>query len=293
MAGSARWGVVLLLGLSSPCSAEAVAGDAESSRSSWQAIESDLAPEGGPLIPIFDNGFEAGNACAWLGACAPNLRINEINANITSGCDLVELRVLAGGNLQNFSLDDRDAALLTFESVVVQTGDLVVVHVNGGGGGPCNPDGCPDETVSQNQFPTASCLENYDTAWDWHSTDSGLASTSNVLTLYRPDGSIVDAVLLVDSAASSTVATVSETQAAIVAAAGEWENIGGGTPPGGYVDVDFSANAVNSLIGSSTNASGTSIQRLDDQDANDKNDWTTGSGQASTFGLPNGGQSDP
>jgi hypothetical protein len=67
--------------------------------------------------------------------------------------------------------------------------------------------------------------------------------------------------------------------------------VGGGVPPGGFVDAEFRAHAVLDLDATGLNALGTSIQRTTNVDSNDKNGWTTGTGAPSTWGLLNPGQS--
>ncbi|MEM9493559.1 MAG: hypothetical protein AAGC55_30705, partial [Myxococcota bacterium] len=68
-----------------------------------------------------------------------------------------------------------------------------------------------------------------------------------------------------------------------IAAAGEWEIVGGGVPKGGYIDGDFNAHAVQNLSGDDT------IQRLDNGDTNTKADWTADNA-TETFGVLNVGQ---
>ncbi|MEZ4398522.1 MAG: Ig-like domain-containing protein [Kofleriaceae bacterium] len=230
------------------------------------------------------------NTSTFTGFQMPaQVRINEVNANIAGGCDLIELRVVAGGVMTGFVLQERDTAtLLTFPSFTVATNDLIVVHMNGGNA-TCNPGASGNETTAANQNPQATFAANYDTAFDFYSTDTGLTNTDNVFTLYDNTGAIIDAIL-VANLATGTAAAGSETQAAAVAAAMQWQNVGGGTPPGGYIDDAFRMNAVLDLDATGAAAAGTSIQRLDNTDDNDLADWSTGAGPASTFGLINVGQ---
>jgi hypothetical protein len=99
----------------------------------------------------------------------------------------------------------------------------------------------------------------------------------------------MDAVLTANDS-TGLAAAASETQAATVATAGQWQMVGGGVPAGGFVDTDFRAHAVLDLDGSGTTAIGDSIQRTNDTDSNDKDGWTTGSGAAPTWGANNAGQ---
>jgi hypothetical protein len=214
------------------------------------------------------------------------LRINEFNANITS-CDLMEIRVVQGGAIGGFVLRERDTMdLLTFPPMTVATNDFIVVHLNGSSA-TCNPTGAMNETVSAIQYPAAVATRNYDTAFDLWSTDSGLTATDNVFTLYDATGTIVDAVLAANSATGTTAAG-SANQAAIVAAAGQWMQVGGGVPAGGFVDAAFRANAVLDLDGTGTAASGRSIQRIDNNDTNTLSDWNDTSN--ATWGMLNPGQ---
>jgi hypothetical protein len=211
--------------------------------------------------------------------------INEINANIASGCDLVELRVTSGGSMTGFTLYQRTTALLTFQQLNVSTGDIVMVHFNGGSA-TCSAGGAPDETNSKVEFPNALFSNNYDTAWDWYSDDTNMTNTDNVLTLYDTQEGIQDAVFLSDDL-TGTAAAATEAQAAIVAAAGGWEMVGGGLPPGGFIDDNFSAHAVVDLNATDTGKSGITIQRINLADTDINADW----GMATfSWGLLNSGQ---
>jgi hypothetical protein len=219
------------------------------------------------------------------------VRINEVNANITSGCDLIELRVVQGGSMNGYTLWERDnVELLAFTGLTVATNDLIVVHLDQGDAINCNPSAATSETTAIDQAPQATHAMHHDTAWDWWSADAGLFATDNVITLYDITDVIMDAVLLTDDPARVTAAGDSEDQAAIVAAAGQWTNLDGSTPKAGYLDLDFNANAVPDLNGTGTAAGGTSIQRLDDTDDHNLGDWTAAPA-ASTWGLINTGQS--
>lgn len=230
----------------------------------------------------------AANQAAFAGWITPAVvRINELNATLANGCDLVELRVIAGGSLDGFQLLERDAVLVTFSNLVVATNDFVIVHLNGASS-TCNPLTSGNESASPTQQPTSAFAANFDGAYDWHSPDTGLTATTNVLTLRDGLGAIVDAVLVADGL-TGTVAAASEAQAAVVAAAGEWEQLGGGVPPGGFVADVFRANAVLDSDATGTTRAGTSIQRADNGDTNTAADWS-GAG-AGTWAILNPGQS--
>jgi hypothetical protein len=214
-----------------------------------------------------------------------SLMINELNANIASGCDLIELRVLAGGALGGFKLMERDTMLFTFPSMLVHTNDVLVLHMNGAST-TCNPNASADEVTGPMAQPRATYGRNYDTAYDFYSADTGLTNTDNTFTLYSADGTIHDAVLVAD-APTGTAAAASESQAALVAAANQWSKVGGGVPAGGYVDDDFRMHAALDLNATGTAPMGDSIQRAFDSDSNTKSDWVQ---VGSSFGLLNVGQ---
>jgi hypothetical protein len=235
-----------------------------------------------PPDPIFADDFDTGPPARVV--------INEFNANISQRCDLVELRVVSGGSLNGYSLRELDnETLVVFSNLTVATNDLVVVHINGPSG-TCNPGGAGNETASKTQRPASTYSANYDTAWDWYSSDNDLLGVDNVLTLYDEEGRVMDAVLAHNNF-NDLVTTRSENQAAVVAAAGEWQMVGGGVPVGGFVGANFRLHAVLELTATGTTKTGTSIQRTTNLDSNDKSGWTTGIGALSTWGLLNFGQS--
>lgn len=216
--------------------------------------------------------------------------INELNANIgnsTDSCDLIELRVMSGGTMENYRLQERDSgSLVTFPAgYVVATNDLIVVHMDSTST-VCNPNGATSETTAKDELPAATYAGNYDSAWDVWSTDGGLTNTDNVFTLYDALGDIMDAVFVSDDV-TGTSAAATERQAATVAEAGQWQINGGGVPAGGFVDDDFSANAAQDLNDTGTDATGESIQRSGDTDNNEASDWTQ---SAQSWGALNAGQ---
>lgn len=237
----------------------------------------------------------APNTAMFGGFVTPAVvKINEFNALVAGGCDLIELRVTSGGAISGFRLTERIGGTgelsFTFPTLILQTNDIVVVHINSASA-TCNPGTATQETTGPAQQPAATFGGNYDTAYDFWATDTGLTSTDNVFTLFNGAGAIVDVVLSSD-AATGTAAAASETAAAAAATANQWQMVGGGIPAGGFVDDNFSAHAVLDLDGTDTTSTGTSIQRLDDTDDNDKDDWNnaTTTVQAQTFGLRNVGQ---
>jgi hypothetical protein len=209
------------------------------------------------------------------------LRINEVNANIGGQCDLVELRVIACGDMNGIHLWQRQTPVVTFSAFEVQAESFIVVHFNSVSS-TCNPSTPPDETTAPDQYPRASYSTNFDAAYDWYPTFGNFVTTSNVLTLYDADGAIMDAVLLSDG--NSLPVSATQTQADAVATSGQWT-------PATVTGPDFITYSTKDLDATGTTVTGNSIQRIDDTDDNDRFDWTSGSGAASTWGAFNAGQS--
>ena len=213
------------------------------------------------------------------------LTINEVNANISGGCDLVELRVIGAGSLGGIVFKERTSTVLTFDPVDVAMDDIIVVHFDSDDAN-CNPMDAGVETTSKSELAAATYTVTYDMAWDWFISDAGLTATDNVLTIYGPGGDIQDAVFLTD-ADNGTAAAGTEDQAAIVAAAGEWTDWDGTVPVGGYIDDAFNASAVVGLKDTGTDAAGDTIQRFDNWDTDTNDDWDL---WTSSWGLLNEGQ---
>lgn len=214
------------------------------------------------------------------------VRINEFNAAITDGCDLMELRVVSGGVMDGFTVTERTTTLATFAGLTVATGDIILLHLDGSDVD-CNPGASGNETAAKDQNPVLTFGANVDVAWDWYSTDTGLTDTDNVFQVKDALGTILDAVLAADDNTSDLSALDSETAAADAAMAGQWVMVGGGIPAGGFVNLAFRTWAVVDLDGTGTDRAGESIRRIDNTDDNDMADWAQG---ASSWGVLNAGQ---
>ncbi len=210
------------------------------------------------------------------------VKINELNANIASGCDLVELRVTAGGSMAGFKLNERDATVYTFPADFnVAKNDFILVHFNGGSA-TCNPGTATTETTINGQA-AATYAGNVDTAYDFWIADTGITATDNVITLTTTTNSIVDVIFLDDATDSAATGTL--TAANLAGTANAW--LPASTA---YALASFTAAAVKNLAGTGTSQAGTSIQRISDTDTDGKADWTTGAGAVSTWGAINVGQ---
>ena len=231
------------------------------------------------------------NTATFFGFEEPaSLRINEVNANIASGCDLIELRVISAGTLRGIKVQERTGGSGELAEILpslnVAKNDIIVLHT-ASASATCNPGAGGSETTGIAEKPAATFTRNYDTAWDLFSADTGLTATDNVFSVFDRYGALKDVVLVDDDMAGSNVAAASETAAAAAAAAMMWQIVGGGTPTNGFVDDDFRTNAAINSATTGTANTGDTIRRIDDTDDNDKADWAQG---AHTWGLINAGQ---
>ncbi|MBX3161901.1 MAG: Ig-like domain-containing protein [Deltaproteobacteria bacterium] len=219
------------------------------------------------------------------------VRINEVNANIASSCDMIELRVIESGSMANFTIKERlglagqQELNFTFPAGFnVQKNDFVIVHTNGIAA-TCNPAGATQEVTTKTDQPRAMFGNNFDSAYDFWANDNGLTATDNVFTLFDAQGAIMDAVFVSNDPNATATANNTKNAAALVGMANQWD-----PALASYSDTVFRVNAADNLGATATNQAGNSIQRVNDQDTNSKADWTTGAGAASTWGALNPGQ---
>ena len=248
------------------------------------------------------SGVAAPTTATFLGFDVPaSVRINEVGANIDDGCDLIELRVLAGGSLRGIRVQERTGGAFAdlvhdLPRIAVAKNDIIVLHLDAADPN-CNPGASTNETVKIDERSSTSFARNYDTAWDLFSDDTGLVATDNVITVFDRYGVMRDVVFFDDDLAPTVanpniVATDTELAATDAAAAGMWLMVGGGIPATGYIDDDFRLHAVldaNSPLSTSHQGSDSeSMRRIDNTDDNNKADWAQGE---NTFGRINAGQS--
>jgi hypothetical protein len=274
-------------------SAAVVAGRTVTLTTGAQAVATAyLATIAASVTDLRGTPVAAPGTASFTGFVTPAVvRINEVNANIASGCDLIELRVVADGSMTGFKLTERTGAAgvngagelsLTFPSFTVHKNDFIVVHMNSAST-TCNPGGATQETATTTDQPAATFAGNFDTAFDFWSIDQGLTATNNVFALRDAAGTIIDALFVTDVSSAPAAATL--TSAGPVGVASQWS-----PAQATYDATSFLAAAVDDLNATAATVAGTSIQRVDDTDDNDKADWTTGAGAASTWGALNAGQ---
>ncbi|WPB78689.1 chitobiase/beta-hexosaminidase C-terminal domain-containing protein [Archangium violaceum] len=225
-----------------------------------------------------------GNTATFTGYMdAAELRITEVNPNITSGRDLVELVAVKGGSVNNFTLLMGEGATLTalatFPNAVVAAGDIIVVHIRPAAS---NGDASASETTSKTQYPASANSANYDTAWDFlGSTGTDMGYSRRVLRVRDTLGVTQDGASFVRTG----VTPPGDFNAALQAlqAEGQWSpaNCGGAlcgdaTTP---TAVEVSADWTNIQT-----AKTSSVRRVSATDTNKRDDWAVG---AASFGVPN------
>lgn len=221
------------------------------------------------------------------------LRINELKANIVPSCDLLELRVVEGGTLEDVRITAQGQTMHTFGDLQLATNDLIVIHFNGSST-QCNPGRSQSETQSPNQRLRTLYAANYDTAYDIYVPLVGLNVSPHTIAVYNHLGRMVDAALV--TGGSSLPDPFSEDEAGLAAEAGEWRSESGTVPPGGFQGATFREHAaagldldqVSVVTGWSAIDGKATVQRNSNADNNHKGDWTTA---PHTFGLLNPGQS--
>jgi hypothetical protein len=181
------------------------------------------------------------------------LLINEVNANLPIGADMVELRVVGAGNVRNVQLQQNitgPITLATLPDLTVAIGDLIVVHM------------APDVSVTTETSSMAGCVAAtcYPSAWDVAGGSSGVSFSSRVLRLVASDGTTtMDAIPFAKTGGASPAGFLSDLQ--ILQSAGLWfpSDCGGvpctdtSTPTAAGVAVDWT------LMGAT--AAGISVQR--------------------------------
>jgi hypothetical protein len=223
----------------------------------------------------------AANTATFAGYQAPaTLRISEASPNINNNRDLIELVVLQGGSVGNFTLvQETGVVLATLPNVQVATGDIIVVHLV-----PIstNGDAPGSETVSKAEYPAATYAANYDTAWDFHGGTTGLTFSNRVIRVKDAVGNTQDAVAFAVTSGSPPAAYPGELQ--ILQAEGHWLPANCGGAPCTYSSTPTAVQVSAIWTGSGTSRTGNTVQRVGGADTNMASDWAVG---PNSLGLPN------
>jgi hypothetical protein len=212
------------------------------------------------------------------------LRITEVQPNMPSNADLVELVAVSAGTVDGFVLQQDLTVntpvvpLATFPNAVVAAGDIIVVHMT-------PPAGYASETTAKDQFPQSGTTINYDTAWDFGGAAAGITFSSRLIVVKDSVGTIQDGVSFARNSGTPPGAFPGNLQA--LQAAGHWlpADCGGApcdfssTPTALQVSADWTAVPTGTV----TPASNT-VRRISATDTNTMDDWAVG---ASSWGLPN------
>jgi hypothetical protein len=212
------------------------------------------------------------------------LLFNELNPNIVSSRDLIELFVASAGSVDGVQLLQVGSVtdiLATLPDVTVAMGDLIVVHLNPVGAAGAAPG---SETSSKSEYATAAYSANYDTAWDFQGGTTGLTFSDRVLRIETPAAVVLDAVPVVLSSSASPPAVFPTTLQALQAA-GLWLPIDCGGVPCTYVSTPTAVEISVDYLGVGTTATGNSIARKLGVHNRQSSDWNVAA--APTFGQPN------
>lgn len=217
----------------------------------------------------------AAAAASFTGyAQAASVIINEVNPNIGSSLDLIELKVTQPGTLKNMKVGQAlgsPSTLATLPALTVATGDLIVIHLGA--------TTATTEASSKTECTNAQC---YAGAWDIAGGTTGIAFSHRVLWVKAADSTLIDAVpFVVSTTASPPSGYPADLQA--VQAAGLWSptDCAGAACTYTSSPTAVAVSADWATVGST--AAGKSIARTGT--GKTASDWTILS--ASTFGAAN------
>ncbi len=237
----------------------------------------------------------AGRSKDFTGLRSPALlRINEVAPNVTLGRDLVELYVVQGGPTGGMKLvwDASPTVLATLPEVQVATGDVIVVHLN-----PdlstTSADAPASETTGKGQYPVSRYGANFDGAWDFHGSASGVSNANVVLR-------VKDAVDRTQDAVAFVRPTQSTNQFPFylqgIQSEGLWLPSSCGGAPCTYDSspsaIEVSVNWLEASFSDRTERSrqGLTVYRVGNRDTDSKGDWQVGAnaqGWGNSLGEPN------
>ncbi len=121
------------------------------------------------------------------------LMLNEISCARANDRDLIELIAMSDGSTLGMRLTydgPTSGTIGTFPDTTVQTGDIIVVHLNAS---PTSGDAVYSETMNKAEQTAAS---NYPDAWDFVYDKFSCQHSNVVLRVVGPDGVTVDGVAL-------------------------------------------------------------------------------------------------
>ncbi|MGM0558666.1 MAG: Ig-like domain-containing protein, partial [Myxococcota bacterium] len=207
------------------------------------------------VLDVFGSAVDqAANTADFLGyAPAATVVINELSATADGNCDLVELRVTEGGSMTGFEFYENDSSVLTFDGLIVQKNDYVIIHADEAD---CNTNGATNETAAPDEQSNANFPENYDSAYDWWSSENSFGGVDRSFWLADASGDIQDFVTFAGAADASACTGYDATNSAVTvtntaAGAGEWV-ADDGSALSGLSEEEYCENAVYNFTGTDT-----------------------------------------
>lgn len=214
---------------------------------------------------------------------APALELREINTYIIlqpnhTRCELLELGVTRGGNIAGYEVQVNERLQVRFGAPgleLVETGDVIVVHLNPSGincrgvdaegdriPGAFDEVNAPDEVASSTFYPGAFDV------WA-RSVLAGLSTQSSTTVIHDARGAIIDAAAFWREDTTVLSSAVEALEA--VRQAGEW------TDPGHpYDEESYGENAVVGIDLANSLPTSPSLRRVGPTDTNSAADWELG-----------------
>ena len=226
---------------------------------------------------IYASGVTGTTSTSFVGfQVVAQLAIDEVNANIASSHDLVELVVVSAGTINGIKLAQDVATpitLATLPNLQVAQGDLIVVHLA--------PVATTTETATKADCSDAACFAG---AWDVNGGTAGITFSNRVLQLLAPDNSVMDVVPFAKAGSSSPTGFPTDLQT--IQGGGHWMPANCGGMACTYMTTPSASDATISVDWTAlgTSASGTSAQRKPGQFTKTAADWHTA---AASFGAAN------
>jgi hypothetical protein len=225
------------------------------------------------LQDILGKGIDtnANNASFSSFGTIATLQLNEINPNIGSSLDLVELLALTSGNVTGITLEQDIASkttLATLPTLAVTQGDIIVVHLGA--------NNATTETSTTTDCTDTSC---YSGAWDVKGGTTGITYSGRVLVVRAPNNGAIQ-----DAAAFYTATPPSSFSGDVMSiqSSGAWLPANCNGNP---CNTNTLAETVAVVwTGCGNTATGNSVARTTNADTNTAADWVVG---AQSFGSTN------
>lgn len=209
---------------------------------------------------------ETARFCAYTPLAAA-ASVSEVNANLPSSADLVELEITRGGSLEGLELrlspraGSSGTRLAILPAICAATGDRVVVHLSPGAGAPPT-----SEIAAKDEHPAAQYASSYDGAWDVLGDAVGLPFTDAVLAVRAPSGAWMAAAAFSDKDGLATAATFRDSLA-FVQAAGLWLPADCGGAACSDASTPTAQDVAASWVGLASTPAGDSVRRVASPDA--------------------------